>query len=299
MRAGIGFGSALALGVLLTLPANSSLAAEPNPVCQAYANSQWSPVDATSISGCLLRLDAATTVYDGQGFKFGLWGNTLLSADVTYFYRSMDSGASWQVVGTKASISPAPAAGAGSGTAVAQTERPVIAPTPKPAAIPTEKPVATPAASAGTFARITDFFTAAGDPPPASSASEEVLTPKPVTADMPAPATVARTESVGQNSVLAAAPASTQPPAPVDTISQVAPQASEPRNSCNMRLGSLWEVVKNQTLQQCIALFDRSPDQFDANGYKFGYWGGIYLAADRKEVLQSTDSRDWTTVLTR
>ncbi len=298
MRTGIvfGFGPSLTLGLLLIASATSSLAAEADPVCQAYVDAQWRPVDATSMSGCLLQLDTAAAVYDTQGFKFGLWGTTLLSADQTYFYRSMDSGASWQVVGQKASISPV--AGAGSGTAVAQTERPLIAPTQKPVAIPTEKPAVAPAASAGASVRTTDFFTVAGDPPPASSASEEVLTPKPVTADVPAPATVARTESVGQNSVLAAAPTATQPPVPAVTTSQ-APPSGEPRASCNMRLGSRWEVIGNQTLQQCVTLFDRSPDQFDANGYKYGYWGGTYLAADRKEVLQSTNSRDWTTALTR
>ncbi len=280
MRAGIafGFGSSLALGLVLSLSAPAGLAAEAGPGCQTYVDAQWKPAEASSMSRCLLQLDAATTVYDAQGFKFGLWGSTLLSADVTYFYSSMDSGASWQVVGQKASISPDPAAG--SGTAVAQAP----------------KPAAAPGRSSSVFARVSDFFVAATDAPAAPAADEEVLTPRPVTADMPAPATIARAETVGQSSVLAATPEARQTPVP--TTSQ-APQSGEARASCNMRLGSRWEVVGNQTLQQCIQLFDRSPDQFDANGYKYGYWGGTYLAADRREVLQSTNSRDWTTVLTR
>ncbi len=282
MRAGIasGFGSSLTLGLLLTLSTTSSLATDATPGCQTYVDTQWKPAKATSMSSCLLQLDAATTVYDAQGFKFGLWGTTLLSADGTYFYSSMDSGASWQVVGQKASIS-SDAATARS-TAVAQTG----------------KPAATSAKSTGVFSRVTDFFTTASDTPAAPSADEEVLKPRPVTADMPAPATVARAESAGQNNVPAASPATTQPASAVVVTSQ-APQSGETRASCNMRLGSRWEVVNNQTLQQCITLFDRSPDQFDANGYKYGYWGGIYLAANRKEVLQSPDSRDWTTVLNR
>ncbi|HEY1076188.1 MAG TPA: hypothetical protein VGE51_05825 [Fontimonas sp.] len=265
--------SGLALSLLLALGAPAALAADGEPGCQTYVDSQWQPAKAASMSGCLLQLDAATTVYDAQGFKFGLWGTTLLSADVRYFYSSMDSGASWQVVGEKASITP------DSRTAQVAQAQPQAA-----AAAAAEGPA--PVKSGGIFSRITDFFTTADDKPQAET--EEALAPRPVTAEMPAPATYSRNDTAG-------VPARSG--APAATVSQA--PGNEPLHSCNMRLGSRWEVVNNQTLQQCISLFDRSPDQFDSNGYKYGYWGGIYLAANRSEVLQSTNSREWTTVLNR
>ncbi len=275
MRAGPAYRSTsgLALSLLLALTAPAAVAAEAEPGCQTYVDSQWQPAKAGSMSGCLLQIDAATTVYDAQGFKFGLWGTTLLSADVRYFYSSMDSGASWQVVGEKAAITPD-----------SRTPQVAQAPAAQVAAAPTEAPA--PVKSSGMFSRITDFFTTADDKP--ETAEEDSLAPRPVTAEMPAPATYGRNERQ-------------RVPLRNDSAPAVVSQApgSGPLHSCNMRLGSRWEVVNNQTLQQCVALFDRSPDQFDNNGYKYGYWGGIYLAANRSEVLQSGNSRDWTTVLNR
>lgn len=313
--------SRLLLSLPLVLAATTGSAADTDPGCQTFVDSQWQPAKAASMSGCLLQLDAATATYDAQGFKFGLWGTTLLSADVRYFYSSLDSGASWQVVGEKAAITPdtrtprvaqaviptptqvpAPAV-----LAVEADQATTVAAAPTPLAkspavettrvtetrvveapaVETRAVEAAPATkSAGIFSRITDFFMTPDDL--AEAREEEALAPRPVTAEMPAPASVARDES----------PVIPMRNEPAVTIVSQAPNG-EPVHSCNMRLGSRWEVINNRTLDQCIALFDSSPDQFDTNGYKYGYWGGIYLAANRSEVLQSTNSREWTTVLNR
>lgn len=261
-------GFTLGTVLLLASAAPASFAAERDAGCQAYVDSQWKPAKAESMSGCLLSLDAATTVYDAQGFKFGLWGTTLLSADTAYFYSSMDSGASWQVVGQKSAISPN---GGISGVPLAAAQ--------------------TAAARTGLLARISDFFTASDDAPLAKEES----------AAQPASTEAASRTQASSVARTAVASGSSGGYTPVGQVVSQRPAANdgEPRNSCNMRIGARWEVVPNQTLQQCISLFDRSPDQFDNNGFKYGYWSGIYLAANRKEVLQSNDSRDWVTVLNR
>lgn len=264
---GLHLGFPLGFAVLLAA-APAAFAAGSDDGCQVYVDAQWQPAKAESMSSCLLRLDAATTVYDAQGFKFGLWGTTLLSADTAYFYSSMDSGGSWQVVGQKAAITPD-----GASASV-----PLAAAKPAPA-------------SPGLLARISDFFTSS-DEAPAADASADAA-PTPIVADAALASTLGRTSlaaATGSGSYVPTGQVVSQRPVSSD---------GEPRNSCNMRIGSRWEVVPAQTLQQCISLFDRSPDQFDANGFKYGYWSGIYLAANRKEVLQSNDSRDWVTVLNR
>lgn len=268
---GLHLGLAVSGGLLLATVAPAALAQEAAAGCQAYVDSQWRPEKAESMSGCLIRLDAATSAYDAQGFKFGLWGSTLLSADTSYFYSSMDSGGSWQVVGLKSDIAP-------SGT---------------PQAAAATKPVA----RTGLLAKVSDFFTAADDAPAkdAQNASD-AMQPRAVSAEASSTMLVGSAQPAARASGTASA---SYTPARQAVSQRPVANDGEPRNSCNMRIGSRWEVVPNQTLQQCISLFDRSPDQFDNNGFKYGYWSGVYLAANRKEVLQSNDSRDWVTVLNR
>jgi hypothetical protein len=80
------------------------------------------------------------------------------------------------------------------------------------------------------------------------------------------------------------------------TLATANPSDTRP---CTVRLNGDWRVIPNLSLQQCAAELARTPDIYDQNGFKFGYWSGIYLAADASEVLMSRDNQRWETVLQR
>jgi hypothetical protein len=82
-------------------------------------------------------------------------------------------------------------------------------------------------------------------------------------------------------------------------FSTLANASSSETRPCTVRLNGDWRVIPNLSLQQCAAELARTPDIYDQNGFKFGYWSGVYLAADASEVLMSRDNRRWETVLRR
>lgn len=216
----------------------------PSPSCSAHVNGQWQPLDAGSLPTCLALMDRAVPAYNAQGFKFGLWGRTLLSGDRYYFYSSQDGGRNWQAVGLK--------------TEVAETAA----------------PAATAAAETATDAVL---GAVSRDALPPDAAVPEGSTPTP-----------ASEEAAGASATVVIATAAAVP---------TAPRAD--RRSCSIHVGSNWERVANLTLEECAAELDRSPDEYDGNGFKYAYWSGVFLAADSSEILQSADSRRWERLSTR
>lgn len=219
------------LAIVLSCIAATATAQDEAPkACKAYVSNQWSTLGTGSVASCLRGLDEAAGSYNAQGFKFGLWGTTLLSADRYYFYSSQDGGKNWQALGLKADL-----------------------------------------------AQATEVAPRLGGESRAAAVINAVEQDASVAAPPPAAATTT-----------AAAPAQ-RAPAP----------AREDRRSCSVRVNDDWKVRPGLTLLECATELDRSPDSYDENGFKYAYWAGMFLAADRKEVMQSADSRRWESVMDR
>lgn len=194
-----------ALFALLSLSSLAAAAQEaPAALCRAYDNGQWQTLGRGSLESCLKAMDRAVLSFNSQGFKFGLAGRQLLSADNNYFYRSEDAGRSWSAFGYRAAVKPILDA----------------APALQPAALPV-------------------------------AAVAEVLPP---------PAAVQETE----------------------------------QRSCSVYGEGAWKTVGTLPLPSCGDALDKTPNQYDDTGYKYGYWGKLYLAADVKNILTSDNGEDWT-----
>lgn len=258
------YAACAALALLLSCQ-NANAEQDGAPSCSGHVSGQWQPLEGDSMMSCLKHVDESVTEYNAQGFKFGLWGRTLLSADRYYFYSSTDGGKNWQAVGLKTELTqttenvpppPAATAAATIATESAKEEAPAA-----------EAPAPTPA--------IEQAQAAQDAPPPAATATA-------------APAASA-----------AAAPAASAP-APV-VAERPAPQTlpAADRRNCSIHVGSNWELVARLTLEECARELDKSPDNFDSNGFKYAYWSGVFLAANATEVLKSSDSHKWDLVLMR
>lgn len=106
---------------LLCLGLGFSVQAQEVPLsCQVHANDAWLSVGTGNMDSCLASIESQVPAYNAQGFKFGLWGSTLLSADQHYFYQSADQGATWTPLRLKGvAAAPQPTYG-GAPAAVAQ-----------------------------------------------------------------------------------------------------------------------------------------------------------------------------------
>lgn len=228
--------------------------------CKIFDGQQWQSLGTVSRQACLEGIEQWVSQYNAQGFKFGLWGSSMLSADRNYFYRSVDGGKNWEALGLKSDLAvrvaeePEPEAKAEAETAaVIEAVKQDAAVAPAPAY---EDDWAT-GADAGA-----DAGAAAASPP----------------APTPAPTPAVRTA--------VAAPA--QPPA-----------SGFDRRSCSLGVSAAWEQIGILTLRECAEALDRSPDNYDELGFKYGYWNGVFLAANTREVLSSTDSRSWQPLIRR
>lgn len=234
------------------------------PSCSAHVDGQWQPLDADSLMSCLASMDRSVPAYNAQGFKFGLWGRLLLSGDRYYFYSSRDGGRNWQAVGLKTEV-----AGTGEEAPASQAA----------AAGPVVDAVTQDAAAAAT---------AEAEPMPAPQVSTGSVVSAPAQGPTQGADAQATAPLMTGESVAMAAAGPTPAPAPAGD-----------RRSCSVHVGSNWERVANLTLEECAAELDKSPDDYDRNGFKYAYWSGIFLAADATEILKSADSRHWERVLTR
>lgn len=238
------YAACAALALLLTC--NDALAEQDGPpTCSGHISGQWQPLDSDTMMSCLKRVDESVPEYNAQGFKFGLWGRTLLSADRYYFYSSADGGKNWQAVGLK--------------TELTRSTEDVPPP-----------PAAATAAAGGAVKE-----DAAEISPPASAAADR-----------------SASAAAAPDTASAAPVASAPPPA-------VAQQPGADRRNCSIHVGSNWELIARLTLEECARELDKSPDKYDANGFKYAYWSGVFLAANATEVLTSSDSHKWDLVLMR
>lgn len=228
--------------------------------CKIFDGRQWQGLGTIGRTECLEGIEQWVGEYNAQGFKFGLWGSTMLSADRNYFYRSPDGGKNWEALGLKSDLSirvaepPEPEAQAESATvAVAESASESVQPA---------KPTATEAAPAY------DESWAADEPDESSTA---------------APVRV-----LEENLPSTAAASPSTPPA-----------TGFDRRSCSLGTSAAWDQIGILTLRECAQALDRSPDNYDELGFKYGYWNGVFLAANAREILSSTDSRSWQPLIPR
>ncbi|MDD3764916.1 MAG: hypothetical protein PHP86_16615 [Nevskiales bacterium] len=253
--------------------------------CKVYVDQQWVDLGNDSLNDCLIGLETNVDQYDAQGFKFGAWGETVLSADRHYFYRSNDGGKNWQALGLKAEMpvraQAAPAATATTTASAPIEPAPLAEPQPQPRVEPRAEPatpVTTTAAKQPAVLHAAGSEAIAGDPVPAERTTRHAV-----------PAPVAEST----------ADASTAPTGPA-TGAVVASTRSVDRRPCSIKIGGEWSVVGATTLEGCASKLDKSPDTYDSNGFKYAYWAGVYLVADRKLVQKSADkTKGWTVVLER
>ncbi|MFA5941522.1 MAG: hypothetical protein WC809_19410 [Sinimarinibacterium sp.] len=250
---------AICAALTLLFACNDALAEQDGPpTCSGHVNGQWQPLEGDSMMSCFRRVDESVTEYNAQGFKFGLWGRTLLSADRYYFYSSADGGKNWQAVGLKTELTrstenvPPPPAPTGANTSVETANE-------SAATAETTSPAQTPAAGEAAQNAPADTATETASVAPAASA------PAPVVAERSA--------------------------------AQTLPAAD--RRNCSIHAGSNWELIARLTLEECAQELDKSADRYDANGFKYAYWSGVFLAANATEVLKSSDSHKWDLVLMR
>jgi hypothetical protein len=244
---------ATALACLLPLLAAPVMAQDEAPrECKVYDGQRWRSVGSVSMMTCLEGIEQTVAQYNAQGFKFGMWGQTMLSTDRLYYYRSPDGGKNWQALGLQAEIVAASAPPPTAAEIPAAGERDEV--------IAAVEQDATPQAASATPPAV--------DEPPAPRSA--------------APAAASRSEA---------------------TVAMTPPQSdaaqSVDRRTCNIGTRAGWDQIGILTLRECAEALDRTPDDFDALGFKYGYWSGLFLAANRNEVLSSSDSRSWQPLIRR
>lgn len=99
------FKLAACLALLLSVASPPAPAQEEAPdLCKAFIGDKWEPLGSGPMASCLKGVEQDVAEYNAQGFKFGLWGKVLISADRYYFYRSEDGGKNWQAIGLKSEL---------------------------------------------------------------------------------------------------------------------------------------------------------------------------------------------------
>lgn len=241
--------------------------------CKAYVDNQWQALGEGPLTACLKAVDRWVPGFNAQGFKFGLWGTSLLSVDNFYFYSSADQGSTWAPLGLKADLIAADRS----------PELPGLGAAPVIAAIAADA-----AAATAPVEPVQVEEAAATHQAPVIVITEPVRQPVAAANELPA------TEAAAS----ASAPVIVSEPT---VISATAPtsQPLEQRRACSMQVNGRWETTATHTVEQCAAKLAATPDRYDENGFKYAYWSGIFLAADKKAVYKSENSGNWDTVLAR
>lgn len=245
---------AAVLACLLPLFAAPAVAQDEVPRdCKIYDGQRWRSVGSVAMMTCVEGIEQTVQQYNAQGFKFGMWGQTMLSTDRSYYYRSPDGGKNWQALGLKSEIATASAL-------------------PPPV---TEVPTAS-------APRDEVIASVEGD----ATARATNAAPVPIDED-PLPRTTTPVQERRSEVAVAAVP------------SQAEAAPSLDRRTCNIGTRAGWDPIGILTLRECAEALDRTPDDFDALGFKYGYWSGLFLAANSSEVLSSSDSRSWQPLIRR
>lgn len=253
----------LALGA----PASFAQGKADTAACQLLRGQLWKPSGTLTLQACADDIGRRGDTQEGSGVRFGFWGQTLLAANKDGRFRSDSGGRDWVALdaGCQKCGRPAPQLSlAGTGLPTG----PVALATLAPAAART--PAATRPAD--------EFFQTASSRP-----QGQVLTTLPAAASAPAAATAGRSL-----------------PAPAATASAgLAAVASQALADCELKRSQGWLAQPRQTLAQCLDALARSTAAADANGLQHAYWGGYYLAADRRTIYSSRDGDDWARVRDR
>ena len=80
----------------------------------------------------------------------------------------------------------------------------------------------------------------------------------------------------------------------IEQAEAVQPTELAPQGVCSLRVAGQWQPRPQLTLEQCADALEKSPEPYDASGYKQAYWQGVFLLAGPKGVYQSRNNSDWT-----
>lgn len=92
---------------------------------------------------------------------------------------------------------------------------------------------------------------------------------------------------------LAAAPLLGKPAQPGNGEVRTTGTPMVEQRSCSLFIDGGWQSGGSIPLQACIAQLDATPDAYDSVGYKYAYWGALFLAADKDQLLRSDNGQDW------
>jgi len=92
----------------------------------------------------------------------------------------------------------------------------------------------------------------------------------------------------------APAPSADAEPATTSAAAIPAPAAELELRTCNLHDNGAWQSRGALTLEACGNALDKTPDRYDEAGYKYAYWGKLFLAADAQSILRSDTGAEWT-----
>jgi hypothetical protein len=298
MRLGMWLAMAAAVAAsAISAPASAQASGTQN--CKVFTGGVWQELGPLALSDCLQHIDTDVASYGNQGFKFGQWGEVILSADRSYFYRSDDRGGSWRSLGSKAAMSSSRATAVPAAPQPTPTPEPLVTPpptpqptlemsleltpmpTPEPTAIPSPTPAPTSAAESETEPQLENPYISAPIPPSESFFGDD-LTPSPAI-EPPTTTTVQPT------------PLSSAAPTPVATPEVLATPVTNPDyRACSIKIEGSWTLAGATSLSGCARKLRDGPGPFNEHGFKYGYWGQIYLLGTRDgvQIKRSMDA-DW------
>ncbi|TJY62887.1 hypothetical protein E4T66_03980 [Sinimarinibacterium sp. CAU 1509] len=272
--------------------------------CKVFARGVWQELGAITLADCLRHIDADVANYGKQGFKFGQWGDVILSADRSYFYRSDDRGGSWRSLGSKQAMqrtvmppaiavapqpTPAPAPEPLATTPVPQTALEMsleLTPQPTPVATPAPTPTPLPTPSPETETETVNPYIASPIPPGETFYGDDLPMPTPIPTLAPPPAAAVEVPAPTPAPRATPVPTPVATPAPAKpTPALVSPIAAPDYRACSVKVDGEWSLSGATSLIGCARTLRDGPGGFNEQGYKFGYWGKIYLLGTREGVM--------------
>ncbi len=282
--------------------------------CKVFARGVWQELGAITLADCLQHIDADVARYGKQGFKFGQWGDTVLSADRSEFYRSDDRGGSWRSLGSKAAMlhkamppavvmapeptpaptpeprkeMPAPAPTLEMSLELTPQPTPAVTPTPPPTALPTPTPAPLPES----LPEPVNPYIASPIPTGESFYGDDLAAPTPTTAVTPEPARALPTPTPAPRAAVTATPAPTAAPVVLAT-----PVANPDYRACSIKVDGEWTLAGATSLIGCARSLRDGPGKFNEQGFKYGYWGQIYLLGSHESVMvKRSPNAEWETL---
>lgn len=263
---------------LLLALAPAFAATDQQALCQLFGKQQWRHQGLQTMDGCLRLIDAQAETATGDAhLKFGAWGDVLLAADDSLYYRSDNGGGHWNPIGSKSAaqvaqkspLPPAPVASAPPATPAA--------------AIP---PPAAPNVSLATVAPPAAAASPAASTPIRKSVEAGREAPKPVPSVPPPPRVAPGAPAIS--------PAESMPPA----ATGLAASGHDPYaflktdrralDACQVRTQNGHLKQSGQTLDQCATSLETRGTP-DPDGKFRAYWGKVYLSMDEAGIYVSNN----------